>query len=161
MVCACARLFVTDCGRYHSHPGFPAQPSLIDIENQRAYQQNFCGDRVSATPFVAGICSTLPSEVQPAIFCCVDDGESAGSTAFASLGAGSLEVQIVPDAASSAENMGVDVDTVLQGVEKFFEQDGADMCLDERLWKRIRDSWPGESFADKFIEQVQRIMNIL
>ena len=44
-------------GWYHSHPYFRNQPSMVDVENQRKYQEMFQGGGgdLGASPFIGGI----------------------------------------------------------------------------------------------------------
>ena len=44
-------------GWYHSHPGFDAVPSLIDLKNQLNYQRLVRDEESNLEPFVAGIVS--------------------------------------------------------------------------------------------------------
>ena len=44
-------------GWYHSHPSFPAIPSVIDLKNQLNYQTLVRDDKAGLEPFVAGIVS--------------------------------------------------------------------------------------------------------
>jgi transcriptional regulator of NAD metabolism len=46
-------------GWYHSHPTFLPDPSLVDIENQRNYQQLFRDVEWNEEPFVGAIVGKL------------------------------------------------------------------------------------------------------
>ena len=50
-------------GWYHSHPSFPAVPSMIDLKNQLNYQMLVRDEKLGLEPFVAGIVSPYNPKV--------------------------------------------------------------------------------------------------
>jgi hypothetical protein len=46
-------------GWYHSHPTFRPDPSIVDLQNQRNYQQLFRDELMNEEPFVGVIIGVL------------------------------------------------------------------------------------------------------
>jgi hypothetical protein len=53
--------------RYHSHPKFAPDPSLIDLYNQRNYQNLFKEDKGTTEPFVGAICAPYDPKLPKSI----------------------------------------------------------------------------------------------
>jgi proteasome lid subunit RPN8/RPN11 len=138
-----SRIGLNVVGWYHSHPGFMAQPSLIDIENQRAYQGLFGGD---GAPFVAGIYSTIESE-RFALFM-LGDNDCAGKS----------NCLIISGGLNYIVGEKIDVEQALKGVEQCVMDGGDDMKeFDEVACGRIREAWPtGDSGVEEFIVRLKR-----